>query len=245
MFEIEGTTALVTGANRGIGLAIVDELFARGAAKVYLGARDTSALEPIVARHGDRAVPVRLDVTNPDDVAAAAETAADAKLIINNAGVIVNFGTHVLDNPDGLRQELDVNVFGPLALTAAFRDRLEDAGGAVVNVNSIASLFNFPAAPTYSATKAAMHSLTQAMRTQLGPKGVTVLGVYPGPVDTDMAEEIEFEKATPESVAQRTLDALARGDEDVYPDDVAAQWHRQWADDAKAFEQEIAQMAAG
>ena len=136
------------------------------------------------------------------------------------------------------------NVFGPLALATAFRSALESARGVVVNLNTVGSLVNFPFAATYSASKAAAHSVTQALRAELSPKGVSVIGVYPGPVDTDMSAGVDMPKATPRQVAGEILDAVESGAEDVFPDDMARDIQRQYGEEPKNLERSIAAMSA-
>lgn len=245
MKKIKDSIALVTGANRGIGKAIVEELLARGASKVYAGVRNTASAQPLVAQYGDRVVPLKLDVTNKDDIAAAASAASDVQILVNNAGIVTGMGRSVTENEQGFRDELEVNVFGPLAMATAFRSAIESTRGVIVNLNTVGSLVNFPMAPTYSASKAATHSITQALRAELGPKGVSVIGVYPGPVDTDMAAELDWDKATTQQVAGEILDAVESGTEDVFPDDMARDIQRQYGEEPKKLELSMAAMAAG
>ncbi|MGH9409087.1 MAG: SDR family NAD(P)-dependent oxidoreductase, partial [Vicinamibacterales bacterium] len=178
-FSITGKTALVTGANRGIGEALVDALVAAGAAKVYAAARDVNALAPISARHGGRVVPLLLDVTNPAQIRDAVATAPDMELLINNAGVAGHAGGAFTD-PQWLvagRQEMEVNFFGTFAVSQAFAPVLaRNGGGAVVNIGSVAALVNFSRFAAYSASKAATHSLTQATRAMLKGQGTQVFG---------------------------------------------------------------------
>lgn len=224
--RLEGITALVTGANRGLGAALVDALLARGAARVYAGARQVDALQDLVARSNGRVVPLALDVTRPDDIAAAADVATDVSLLVNNAGVVAHmFGS--FGDPAWIaaaRQEYEVNVIGPLALTQAFAPILAGNGsGAVVNLASVASFVAFPPAFTYAAAKSATHSITQATRSFLREQGTFVAGVYPGPVDTDMASSLPFEKSSPADVANAILDGVLAGVEDILPDPMSQQ----------------------
>ena len=243
--EIQGTTALVTGANRGIGRALTEALLARGAARVYAGARDPQSLDDLAREHDGRLVPVRLDVTDGEQVGAAVDAAGALRLLINNAGVALGQDVTADDVVDHARQEMDVNYFAPLDLARRFAPTLARNRGAMVNVLSIAGLTNFPMIPTYSASKAAAHSLTQGLRTLLGGHGISVFGVYPGPVDTDMARGLEMDKTSPRNVAEATLDGLEAGREDILPDPFAAQFGEQFEASPKASERQIAAMAAG
>ncbi|MGH9841206.1 MAG: SDR family NAD(P)-dependent oxidoreductase [Blastocatellia bacterium] len=162
--KIEGSVALVTGANRGIGRAITDALLERGAKKVYATARDPKTLEALKQRYGSRVVPLRLDVTRADQVAEIARQAPDVDLLFNNAGVFEARELTSEATVDQARREMEVNYFGPLRMLQSFADTLAQRGGAIVNIGSAAGLTNIPFIPTYSASKAALHSLTQAAR---------------------------------------------------------------------------------
>jgi NAD(P)-dependent dehydrogenase (short-subunit alcohol dehydrogenase family) len=238
--SISGTTALVTGANRGLGRALVDALLERGATRVYAGARRLDSLTDLVASSGGRVVPLQLDVTNADDVANVATVASDVSLLINNAGVVSHmFGA--FDDPEWLsagREEYEVNVIGPLALTQRFQPILaRHGGGAVVNVASVVSFVSLPLAPTYAASKAATHSITQYTRQALREQGTFVAGAYPGPVDTDMAERIPLDKTPASVVATAILDGLEAGVEDILPDAVARQMGATFFSNPKQLEQ--------
>lgn len=240
--QIAGTTAFVTGANRGIGRALVEALLARGAAKVYAAARRPEALNELVAASGGRVVPVKLDVTRPGEVRAAAALADDVRLLINNAGVVAKFGGELTDAQwiAAGREEYEVNVLGALAVTQALVPVLTARpGAAIANISSVAGLVNFPVITSYSASKAAVHSLTQAARAQLAPRGVFVAGIYPGPIDTDMAREIELEKATPADTARAILDGLEAGREEIFPDPFSAQIGELFLRSPKALEQQV------
>ncbi len=246
-FRIEGAVALVTGANRGIGEALVDALFAKGAAKVYAGARQVSDLAALQARHGHKLVPVQLDVTQPSDIQAAAARAQDVSLLINNAGVAAHMGPDFAD-PTWLsagRAEMDVNYFGTLQMMQAFAPILgRNGGGAIANVASVASLVSFPPFMAYSASKSATHSVTQAARLLLSGQGTQVFGIYPGPVDTRMAEQVPFEKATPAAAAQAMVQDIEAGVEEIFPDPIAKEFGRLWSGEPKALEAHVAQMMA-
>ena len=242
--RIEGTNALVTGANRGIGRAIAEALLERGAAKVYATARDTAQLNELVERYGERVEAVELDVTDAERVAEVAAQAGDVRILVNNAGVALAQDLSADSIVDQARQEMEVNYFAPLRLLQRFLGSLTSGGGVVVNIVSVGGLTNFPFYPTYSASKAAAHSLTQGARALLASSGVQVLGVYPGPVDTDMARGIDMEKATPQSVAGSILDAIEEGREDVYPDPFAVGFGEQYEASPKESERQIAAMVA-
>jgi NAD(P)-dependent dehydrogenase (short-subunit alcohol dehydrogenase family) len=243
--DIEGTTALVTGANRGIGRAIAEALLERGAARVYLGARRPETLTDLTERYGARAVPLALDVTDRDQVRAAAEAAGDLELLINNAGVGEHVGGGFEDERwlDAGRREFEVNVLGTLDVTRAFAPVLaRNGGGAVANVVSIAGLVNFPLFFSYSASKAALHNVTQGMRIFLTPQGTKVFGIYPGPVDTDMAEDVPFEKVAPSAVAGSVLAGIEAGIEEIFTDPMAEQFGVAYSQSPKELERQVAAM---
>jgi NAD(P)-dependent dehydrogenase (short-subunit alcohol dehydrogenase family) len=242
-FPISGSIALVTGANRGIGRALVDALLARGAVKVYAGARNPETLDALVAESGGKVVPLRLDVRSLDEVRAAAEAAADATILFNNAGVVSHMG-HEFTDPAWLeasRQEHEVNVVGTLAMTQAFAPVLaRNGGGAVVNIASLASFAAFPMIASYSASKAAVHSLTQTTRQSLKAQGTHVAGVYPGPIDTDMARDLTFAKTSPAAAAEAILDGLEAGEEEIFPDPTSRELGAAFLASPKALERTVA-----
>lgn len=245
--EVAGRTALVTGANRGIGRAIVEALLERGAAKVWAGTRRADALADLVAAHGRRVEPLVLDVTREADVAAAARRATDVALVVNNAGVALRANAPATD-AEWLRvgrQELEVNLFGTFAVSQAFAPVLaRQGGGAIVNVISVAGLVNFPILLSYSASKAALHSLTQGLRVGLRGQGTQVFGVYPGPVDTEMAAGLPVPKTPPADVARAILDGLAAGTPDIFPDPMSRQFGDAFLKSPKALEEQLAASAA-
>jgi NAD(P)-dependent dehydrogenase (short-subunit alcohol dehydrogenase family) len=238
-----GTTALVTGANRGIGRALVEALLARGASKIYATARKLDTLADLVASGHGRIVPLQLDVTKPDEVRAAAAAASDVRLLVNNAGVLSKFGGDLTDESwiAAGREEFDVNVFGVLAVTQAFVPVLaRQPGGAVANIGSAVSFVNFPVITSYSASKAALHSVTQATRAHLRPLGIYVAGVYPGPIDTDMARDFALDKTSPAVAAHAILDGLEAGREEIFPDPTARQIGELFLRAPKALEEQFA-----
>lgn len=235
--DLTETVALVTGANRGLGRALVEELLARGATRVYAAARD----ETSVVATDDRVVPITLDVTDRGQITAAAERATDVTLLINNAGV-ARFADPIGADAALLRLELETNYLGVWAMIEAFVPALERNGGGVATVLSLLSLASMPALAGYSASKAAAHSLTQAIRPRLAARGIAVHGIYPGAVDTDMATDLEMPKTAPRQVAAGILDGIAAGVEDIYPDPMSAQMSQLWSGDPKALERAFAGM---
>lgn len=246
--KISGSIALVTGANRGIGKAIVEALLERGAKKVYAGARRPDTLRDFLATHGNRVVPVELDVTNQAQVARLSQQSPDVTLVINNAGVAAApLGASITDPGilEAARAEIDVNYFGTLHVIQALAPVLgRKFGGTLVNIGSVVALTSFPAFASYSASKAAVRSLTQAARAQLAAQGTQVIGVYPGPVDTDMAADLTLDKVSPASVADQILDAIEAGTLEVYPDPMSAQWGRQFESSPAELERQVSAPAA-
>ncbi|MEM9420600.1 MAG: SDR family oxidoreductase [Planctomycetota bacterium] len=237
--NIQGTTAFVTGANRGIGRALVEALLQRGASKVYAAARQIGSLDDVVALDPQRVVAVELDVTNADQVAAAAQQAGDVDLLINNAGKL-DFGGVLEADLDSLAGQLDVNLYGLLRVTRAFQPALTRAKGGVVNLLSVVSLAPMPGIGHYSASKAIAYSVTESMRTDFAKDGVSVFSVFPGPVDTDMAKDVPMDKAAPEHVARDILSGVEADQHDIFPDPFAEQVQAGWAADPKAVAAQFA-----
>jgi NAD(P)-dependent dehydrogenase (short-subunit alcohol dehydrogenase family) len=206
--EIAHCVALVTGANRGLGKAYCEALLAAGAAKVYAGARDPKS----VGVSDPRLVPLQLDVTREDQVAAAAARCSDVTLLINNAGILLNQPMLAPDSESALRAEMEVNVFGLLRMMRAFAPVLKkNGGGAIANMLSVVSWFVSPFNATYCASKHAALAVTDGARLQLKPQGTQVIGVYAGFIDTDMAAHFNGPKTPPQLVAQKTLEGVRRG----------------------------------
>jgi NAD(P)-dependent dehydrogenase (short-subunit alcohol dehydrogenase family) len=215
--DIKGSVALVTGANRGIGKAFARALLDHGAAKVYAAARDPkSVTDPDL-------VPLRLDVTDPDDVARAAAEAGDVSILVNNAG-IGSTGDFMTADFDEARRIMEVNYFGTWAVSRAFAPILaRNGGGALVNMLSLASWVGRPGWPAYAASKAAQWSLTQALRGGLAEQGTLVVGVHAGFVDTDLSTWATGPKITAEDVAEQTVRALLAGHTEVLADEPTRQ----------------------
>lgn len=214
--HIEGTTALVTGGNRGLGKAFVQALLDRGAAKVYAAARDPRAIDVTDAR----VEPVQLDITNLDDIAAAARDCTDVSLLINNAGAMLL--RPFLSAPDmsAARTEMETNYFGTLAMARAFAPVLGAAGGgSLVNMLSVVSWYAPPFNASYCASKSAQWALTNALRVELRAQGTLVVGVHAGFIDTDMAAAVDDPKISAQQVAAQTLDAIEKGQPEVLADE--------------------------
>jgi NAD(P)-dependent dehydrogenase (short-subunit alcohol dehydrogenase family) len=210
---IADKTVLVTGANRGIGQALVAEALRTGARRVYAGTR-----QPLAHPDG-RVTPLRLDVTNPAQIQAAAEQVEALDILINNAGV---FLYDDLSDRAALEEHLAVNLFGTWGVTRAFLPLLARSRGAIVNNVSIMALAPLPLTPAYSISKAAAFSLTQSLRALLAGRGMRVHAVLTGPTDTDMTRDLEVPKSSPESVARAILDGVEQGEEDIFPDPMSA-----------------------
>jgi NAD(P)-dependent dehydrogenase (short-subunit alcohol dehydrogenase family) len=215
--EIAGQTAFVTGANRGIGRRFVDELLARGAAKVYAGMRDPERADEAL-RVDTRVERVRLDVTDLASVEAAARQAEDVSLLVNNAGISIV--EPLLEGPlDGTRRTIDTNLYGPLRVTRAFAPALRAHRGALVNILSALSWFTAPGAGAYAMSKAGAWAMTNALRLELAPAGVLVQGVHLGAADTDMMGDYEGPKIDPADVARQSIDGVEKGEIEILADD--------------------------
>jgi len=229
---IADRTVLVTGANRGIGQALVEEALRRGAKRVYAGTR-----RPLT--HPDeRVTPLTLDVTDAAQIQAAAESIGSLDVLINNAGV----GLYAdLGDRAALEQHLAVNLFGTYDTTQAFLRLLTRSRGTIVNVLSLAALAPVPLDPTYAISKAAAFSLTQSLRAALAGRGMAVHAVLAGPVDTDMAPKTDIPKASVESVARAIFDGVENGDEEIFPDPLSEPIAEGWRNSAsKALERQMA-----
>jgi NAD(P)-dependent dehydrogenase (short-subunit alcohol dehydrogenase family) len=232
---IADKAVLVTGANRGIGRALIEEALTRGARRVYAAAR-----QPMT--HPDRRVtPLTLDVTNTAQIRRAVDDVESLDILINNAGLALYDD---LSDPTALEQQLAVNLFGTYGVTRAFLPLLTRSRGAIVNVGSVTALAALPVIPAYSISKAAVFNLTQSLRALLAGQGVRVHAVLAGPVDTDMSRDLDIPKASPESVARAILDGVQNGEEDIFPDPMSQSMAEGWRDGvAKALERQFAALA--
>jgi short-subunit dehydrogenase len=214
IMKIKDSIVLVTGANRGIGRVYVEELLKRGAAKIYVAARDTAALSDLVKGGDRRLVTLPLDVTDADQVAAAAAVATDVTFLVNNAGFAAFEGAISAPSIDEARREMDVNYFGPLAMTRAFAPTLAKSGGAVLNMLSMLSLISLPVAATYAASKAAGLSLNRSLRAELASQGTQVVGVLAVQTETAMGAKLPEPRMSPLEVVTDALDAIEAGTND-------------------------------
>ena len=229
---IAGQTVLVTGANRGIGRALVDEALRRGAKRVYAGTR-----QPF-SHPDERVTPLMLDVTSPEQIEAAVGQVESLDILINNAGVALYDD---LSDRSVLQQHLDVNLFGTYGVTQAFLPLLIRAQGAIVNNVSMMAQAPFPVTPAYAISKAAAFNMTQSLRALLAGRGVRVHAVLTGPTDTDMTRGLDIPKSSPRDVAQAIFDGVDNGEEDIFPDATSAFIASRWHDGAaKALERQLA-----
>jgi NAD(P)-dependent dehydrogenase (short-subunit alcohol dehydrogenase family) len=230
--NVANKTVLITGANRGIGRALVDEALERGAKRVYAGTRGALAIAD------RRVVPLTLDVTNAAEIQRAVNEVDGLDVLINNAGVAIYDD---LSSFDVIERHLAVNLFGPLNVTRAFLPLLGRSQGAVVNNLSMAALAPLPIIPAYSISKAAAFNMTQGLRALLAGQGVTVHAVVLGPIDTDMNRGFDIPKASPKSAAAGIFDGLEHGEEEIFPDPASRSIAESWrAGAAKALEREFA-----
>ncbi|NDJ18840.1 SDR family oxidoreductase [Myxacorys almedinensis] len=235
--QVQGTIALVTGANGGIGQYYIQGLQAAGATRIYAGARHPESLKNIAATDPDRIIPIPLDITDEALVKAAVEAYSDVNLLINNAGVGFNQRLVAEINFDKVRSEIEVNYLGMLRMCLAFAPVLKaNGGGAIVNMLTILAKVNFPLNASYCASKAAALLATQGIRAELASQKTLVVGVMPGTVDTGMSKDFPPPKVAPEEVVRAALQAVIDGVEDVYPGEQAQEMQAQLLQDPKAVE---------
>ena len=235
-YDISNKITLVTGANRGIGKAIVESFLQHGAFKVYAGVRSLDKAEALIAEFGEKVVPIEIDYENPASIKAAAEIADDVQVVVSNAGVLIGAGVMDEDVIDQFQTELNINVYGLIRMAQAFAPVLKrNGGGAFVQINSIASLSSFPRA-TYPASKAAAYSFTQALRPIFKEQGTATLSVHPGPILTDMAISSGFAEDSdlPCVVSEGIVTSLKEGKFHHFPDRMAKDFenaYRQFAEE--------------
>ncbi|MBD2681432.1 MULTISPECIES: SDR family oxidoreductase [Nostoc] len=239
--EVLGAVALVTGANGGLGKYFVEGLKAQGAAKIYAGARKLEALNELVATDPERIIPIQLEITDEESVRQAALKCQDVNFLINNAGVGLNKGLIAAPDLSSARAEMEVNYFGTLIMCRAFAPILkQNGGGAIANMVSMVARVNLPFNGSYGASKAAVLSMTQAIRAELAAQKTLVVAVLPGAIDIGMGKSFPDPKVPPEEVVRDTLQAVIDGTEEVYPGEQAKQLNEQLMQDPKAVEKMIA-----
>ena len=225
-YNIKDKTILVTGANRGIGKAIVESFIEHGAAKVYAAVRNLDSISPLIEQYGDLVVPIQVDLGNPQSIEAAAQTAKDVQVVVNNAGVFQAVSPLAINAIASLEFQISINVYGLIYMAQAFAPVLKANGGGVfAQINSVASLKSFSNSATYCASKAAAYSITQALRELFREQGTLVLSVHPGPIATDMGDAAGLTEVaqSPALVADGMIEALQAGDFHVFPDLMAKQ----------------------
>ena len=236
--KLDNKIVFVSGANRGIGKAIVDALLKQNVKKIYAAARKTEDLKFT----DSRVVPIKLDITNSEQIQKAVQQASDVNVLINNAGVL-SFAGVVTGEANLLMNDMQVNYFGTLNMVHSFVPVLEkNGGGAIANVISVVGLASMAGIGGYSASKAALFSATQAMRAELKPKKISIHGIFPGPIDTDMAKEFEMTKTSPQVTAENIVKGLLEGKEDIFPDPMSDGIGQLWAKDPKELERQFAAM---
>ncbi len=241
--NIEGTAAIVTGGNRGIGEGFVRALLEAGAARVYVGARDPAAAQHLTDEFGDRAVPVALDVTDESQVAAAAAQCMDVSIVVNNAGVFARRLLIGADDMSGARQEMEVNYFGTLSMCRAFAPVLAaNGGGAVVNVLSAAALTNIPNMGGYGPSKAAARFLSAGVRAELADQGTRVTALIVGSVDTRMAAHVAGQKEQPIDIGRAGVKAIRKNIDEMDTDWMATSVRARIAMDPKGYERGLAKL---
>jgi NAD(P)-dependent dehydrogenase (short-subunit alcohol dehydrogenase family) len=229
---IADKAVVVTGANRGIGRALVEEALRRGAKRVYAGTR-----QPLAHKDG-RVTPLTLDVTNAAQIQGAVESVESLDILINNAGLALYDD---LSDRAAIERSLAINLYGPYGVTQAFLPLLTRSRGAIVSVLSLSALAAVPFSPAYSISKAAAFSLAQSLRVLLAKRGIRVHVVLPGPVDTEMTRGLEIPKASPESVARAIFDGVEKGEEEIFPDPMSESMAEGWRNGAvKALQRQFA-----
>ena len=244
-FTVKDKNVLVTGSNRGIGEGFVKVLLDQGAKTIYAAARDLRNLESVVALNPSVIKPIELDVTKIDQVQQVGQLVPELDILVNNAGIATGVYTTEPNAIEVARLEMEVNLFGPMALTQVLLPKLKASKqAAIINIASIAAISNFPSLGPYSATKAALHSYTQGLRADLLGTNIQVLGVYPGPIDTRLAEGAEMDKPAPEQVAIKTFESLNAGENDVFPDDFSTQMYSTFLEKPQKLEAFFTEMTA-
>ena len=234
--NLHNKTLLITGANRGIGQALVTAALSFGVKKVYASARSLASLPEF---NDPRVVPLQLDITNNASIHQAVSQASDVNVLVNNAGVLA-FASVLSGEPADLHQDMNVNYFGTLAVTRAFLPVLERNGdAAIASISSIIGLASMAPVGGYSASKAALASAIQSMRAELTAKKIAVFGVFPGPIETDMSREFDMPKTSPAQTAHTIYTQMEQGLEDIFPDAMSAAMGEVWKTNPKGLERQF------
>ncbi len=222
--SIKNKTVFVSGANRGIGKAIVEEFINQGAKKVFLGVRNTSNTKELEEKYGNRVQSVQLDVTDANSINNLPSSLSEVDILINNAGVLVNGTVESEGFEESLQQNLEVNTYGVIRLTNKFLPTLkEKSEAAILTIGSLVSLGSMPMLGTYSISKAAVQSVIQAYRAHLSDHNILVSGIYPGPIETDMTDGFEMDMDSTENVAKAIAHGLEEGQEYIFPDKMSVE----------------------
>ena len=242
-YNFIGKTALITGANRGIGRAFVEVLASLGVNTIYACARNITDLAELTENNPEVIKPIMLDVSNEEHVKLLVSKIDSLDILINNAGIINPSLCSSQDLISIARHEMDVNYFAPLQITQTLLPLLKKSNeAAIINISSIAAISSFPGIVSYSSTKAAIHSYTQGLRAELTGDNIRVIGVYPGPVDTRMTEGWDVEKASPEQIATKTLNLLNTNLNSIFPDSFSEKMYSVFLDHPEKLEQTFLEM---
>lgn len=240
--SVKDLVVLVTGVSKenSIGYALVEEAIKRGAKKVYATVRNISKLDNLIEKFPGKVIPIEIDITQSEQIQKMLLEVSDLQVLINNAGACGSTGCLVNYNQRTAREEMDVNYFAPLHLINAFsKNIIENGSGAIVNIISIGALYPSPVHITYSASKAATYSLTQALRIEMrmNSLAIPVFGVYPGPIDTDMSQNLDVKKESPKNVAIRVFDGMEQGVLDITTDELSDYFRSLLKKDTRVIEQ--------
>lgn len=247
MNQLNNRVALVTGANRGIGRAILIGALERGARKVYAAVRNLDSVADLVAEYSERVVAIHLDLEDPQSILDAAKVATDVDLLVNNAGVLQSASALAQDAVSTLEHQIKVNTSGLVRIAQAFAPVLKNnGGGTLAQLNSIVSIKTFTQFATYSASKAASYSITQSLREELAPQGTQVVSIHPGPIATDMGKKAGFEEVaeSPEVVVEALFGAIQSREFHVFPDTMAKEFWQGYQSYAKGVIEPLEALAA-